>query len=793
MVSIAKNFVEGFQFRSRRGFALSISEVIKSRSISLPALPDQEVIRSLEGLNLAYRTLCSLLYNFVPTSGHPGGSISSGQIVQSLIFQTMDYDFSDPDAQGADILCYAAGHKALGLYAAWALRNEIIRIYQPKMLPLESKQLRLEDLLGFRRNPLTSTPLFKKYHAKALDGHPVPLVPFVKLSTGASGVGVASAIGLALAAYDVFRSNPPKVHILEGEGGLTPGRVSEAMASASASGLSNVILHVDWNQSSIDSDHVCSEHDIPGDYVQWTPDEFARLHDWNVITVSNGTDFHEILMAQSLAVMQDNSQPTAIVYRTVKGWKYGIEGRKSHGAGHKFCSKEFYASLEEFENRFSVKFPRPIEPKTPTDIEEAFFLSLMTVRSALEREIDLGKRLSGELLNKQAKLQKLMRHPHTEHPHPDALFSSNKINALNIPEELKSNPGSTVPLREVLGDALGYLNRKSGGAFMVASADLLGSTSALNINKGFQGGFFHATENPNSRLISLGGICEDAMGGVLSGLSTFGFHIGVGSSYAAFIGALQHISAKLHVIGQQYASLYSKKPFNPFIIICGHAGLKTGEDGPTHADVQALQLFEENFPRGSLLTLTPWAAQEIWPLLVTALQKRPAVILPFVTRPSETVPDWSQFASTPLETTKGLYALKKASSQTKEASKSVVLQGSEVAICFVNDVLPKLNQDGFDFNVFYVSSAELFDLLSDQEKTALYSPDIARRAMAITGFTLPTMYRWMTSEEGRRRTLHPLMKGSYPASGTPQWVMEQAGLSPEHMYLAVKEYMLSSD
>ncbi len=51
------------------------------------------------------------------------------------------------------------------------------------------------------------------------------------------------------------------------------------------------------------------------------------------------------------------------------------------------------------------------------------------------------------------------------------------------------------------------------------------------------------------------------------------------------------------------------------ILVCAHAGLKTGEDGPTHADPQALQLLQENFPAGTAVTLTPWEPQEIWPLL----------------------------------------------------------------------------------------------------------------------------------------------------------------------------------
>jgi hypothetical protein len=64
----------------------------------------------------------------------------------------------------------------------------------------DSYQLRLEDLLGFRRNPDTTTPLFLQYNAKPLDGHLTPATPFVRLSTGASGVGVPTSLGLTFGA-----------------------------------------------------------------------------------------------------------------------------------------------------------------------------------------------------------------------------------------------------------------------------------------------------------------------------------------------------------------------------------------------------------------------------------------------------------------------------------------------------------------------------------------------------------------------------------------------------------------
>src|SRR3989339_2003957 len=133
----------------------------------------------------------------------------------------------------------------MGLYAMYSLRNELARIGNPGLLAQERRQLRLEDLLGFRRNPTQNTPLFKKFNAKPLDGHPTPAVPFVPLATGASGVGVTAGIGLALAALDAYGAKCPRVHLIEGEGGMTPGRVQEALAMAATAGLENLRLHVD--------------------------------------------------------------------------------------------------------------------------------------------------------------------------------------------------------------------------------------------------------------------------------------------------------------------------------------------------------------------------------------------------------------------------------------------------------------------------------------------------------------------------------------------------------------------
>jgi transketolase len=368
-----------------------------------------------------------------------------------------------------------------------------------------------------------------------------------------------------------------------------------------------------------------------------------------------------------------------------------------------------------------------------------------------------------------------------------AVYEAATAAADKPPEELQLTPGQPTTLRGELGRVLQYFNRASQGAILSASADLLGSTSVSKASEGFAEGYFNSVDNPRSRTLSIGGICEDAISGILSGISTCGYHMGVGSSYAAFIAALGHVSARLHAIGNQARQMAFQDPYRTFMLICAHAGLKTGEDGPTHADPQALQLLQENFPRGTAITLTPWDPQEIWTLVTTALAKRPALIAPFVTRPTEIVIDRAALGLAPVgAASAGLYALRKAQAR---AEGTLVLQGSEVAYAFIQETLPLLTQEGIDLEVYYVASAELFDLLPADEQERIFSESQAQRAMGITGFTFPTMYRWIRSDYGRRMSLHPYLKGHYLGSGQAEMVLAEAGLDGQSQFDAIRKYL----
>jgi transketolase len=515
--------------------------------------------------------------------------------------------------------------------------------------------------------------------------------------------------------------------------------------------------------------------------------EFFYLHDWNVIEVADGFDLALVHTAQRRALTLDTGQPTAVVYRTVKGWRYGIEGRTSHGAGHKLCSPEYVAALEPLFGPGAPGLPMCPPDASPEELEAGYWATLEKFRATLEANPEMCAHMAGCVAGARLRLDGQARSPRAGAPDVERIYAA--ADPGSVPGDLMLQPGGSAALREVLGAALGYLNEKSQGAILIGAADLLGSTAISKVASGFPEGYYHRRDNVDSRTLSVGGICEDGLSCVMSGLASFGRHVGAVASYGAFIAPLGHIAARLHAIGNQMRKEVEPGPNRPFVLICGHAGMKTGEDGPTHADPQALQLLQENFVAGTMVSLTPWDPQELWPLTAAAFAARPAVIAPFVTRPKEEILDRSALGLAPATAAAdGLYLLRAASGARDG---TLVLQGSEVTYAFVTETLPMLTEAGIDLDVFYVASAELFDRLSQKRREAVFPEWRGLEAMGITGFTLPTMYRWIRSDVGRSHTLHPFQKGHYLGSGIGEMVVHEAGLDGPGQLAAIKDYVTS--
>ena len=241
----------------RRGAYIDVTTLLPTNRDPLSA----RQLEAFEAFDLTYRALCAILYNYVPMSGHPGGSISSGRFVAGLLFDTLDYDFSRPDREDADIVSYAAGHKAMGLYSLWALRDELARIGAPEIAArtcatacasrtcwasaaTRSRARRCSRASAPR--PSTATPL-----------RPLPSCGWPPARPASGSPPRSDSPSAARDYYGGERAPRPR---RRGRGRPDPRAASPRRSRPPAPPrLDNVVVHLDWNQASIDSDRVCRD------------------------------------------------------------------------------------------------------------------------------------------------------------------------------------------------------------------------------------------------------------------------------------------------------------------------------------------------------------------------------------------------------------------------------------------------------------------------------------------------------------------------------------------------------
>ncbi len=152
-------------------------------------------------------------------SGHPGGSLSSTDILTALYFQYLKHDPKNPKWADRDRMIFSKGHGCPALYAALAEAG----YFDPK------------DLLSLRK---LGSPL---------QGHPdMRRLPGIEASTGSLGQGLSIGIGCALAAR--FDKKDFLTWVIMSDGELNEGQTWEAAAFASFHKLKNLVLIVDYNK-----------------------------------------------------------------------------------------------------------------------------------------------------------------------------------------------------------------------------------------------------------------------------------------------------------------------------------------------------------------------------------------------------------------------------------------------------------------------------------------------------------------------------------------------------------------
>lgn len=262
----------------------------------------------LEGLCKRLRQdLIKLLYGI--QTGHPGGSLSSTEIMTTLYFEKLRVDPKNPKDPNRDRFILGKGHAAPMLYQLLSERG-----FFPQ-----------DDLVTLRQ--LDSH----------LQGHPCARKTCgVELSTGPLGLGLPAGLGMAMAAR--LDNKDYRTYVLMGDGELQEGIVWEAAMSAARFDADNLLVIVDHNGVQLDG---TVEEIMPmGDLAaKW------RAFGWNVIS-ADGHRVDEI----SAAIDQAQSvkgKPSVILAKTVKGKGISFMEGKSAWHGKPISKDEYVNAMRE--------------------------------------------------------------------------------------------------------------------------------------------------------------------------------------------------------------------------------------------------------------------------------------------------------------------------------------------------------------------------------------------------------------------------------------------------------------
>lgn len=268
----------------------------------------QDRIKFLKSKCQSYRIeLIEILYKI--QTGHPGGSLSSVEILSTLYHEILKIDPANSKSQDRDMFVLSKGHATPMLYII------------------------LADLGFFKKEELKS---LRQLNSR-LQGHPCAnKTPGVELSTGPLGLGISAAVGMAAAAK--LDKKNIYTYVLLGDGELQEGIVWEAAMAASKYKLDNLIAIIDNNGVQLDGtiDEIMPLGCIAD---KW------KAFGWHVIE----TDGHDILSLSDAfdKALTVKGKPTVVIAKTIKGKGISFMEGKNTWHGKPISDEEYINALRE--------------------------------------------------------------------------------------------------------------------------------------------------------------------------------------------------------------------------------------------------------------------------------------------------------------------------------------------------------------------------------------------------------------------------------------------------------------
>jgi len=648
-------------------------------------------------------------------NGHPGTAMSLAPVAYSLFQRHLIHDPADPQWLGRDRFILSCGHSSLTLY---------IQLY------LSGYGLEMKDLESFRT------------WGSLTPGHPeFGHTAGVEMTTGPLGQGVATAVGMAMAArFERGLLDPTAakeqsifdhcIWVICSDGDLQEGVSAEASSLAGTQELGNLNVIYDDNRISIEGDtHNAFTEDVSARYLAygWHVIDVAASHDGSVDVAA--------LDAAMVAAKKESTKPTLIRMKSVIAWP----APKAQGTAASHGSALGADEIKE------TKLALGLNP------EEHF---------AMPAEVLAHARLVKER-GSIARAQWDSRFEQWKSTNPDKATLLDRLQKRSLPAGWDSKlpvfaPGKDVATRAASGEVINAIAAVLP-EFWGGSADLAGSNNT-SIKGG--GSFLPASSSiegadPYGRIIHFG-IREHAMGSILNGISLHGLTRSFGGTFAVFSDYMRP-AVRLAALMQI-----------PATFVWTHDSIGVGEDGPTH---QPIEHFAALRAIPGFDVIRPGDANEVteaWKKIIT--RERACGIL--LSRQNLPVFDRTSCQSA-AGTAQGAYVLK----DMPNPKAILIATGSEVSLAI--DAQTALAAEGINVRVVSAPCLEWFAEQEQSYKDSVLSPGVVKISIEVG---IAQGWRELIGDSGIAISLE-----HYGASADAKTLFKQFGFSVDNVVATVKK------
>lgn len=245
-------------------------------------MTDKDQTQQIEELQQRAKQVRRLIVEMLgkACSGHPGGSLSSTDLVTALFFSVLRHKPKEPCWPDRDRFHMSKGHCCPLWYAVLA----------------ESGYFSADKLFTLRKL------------GSILQGHPDRRTPGVEVASGSLGQGLSVALGMSLAGK--LDKKDYRVYCLMGDGETQEGNIWEAAMAAAHYKCDNLCAILDYNKFQIDG-KISEVMGLEPVVAKW------QAFGWNTIEL-DGHDMKQILAAYAAAAAV-KGKPSILIAHTTKG------------------------------------------------------------------------------------------------------------------------------------------------------------------------------------------------------------------------------------------------------------------------------------------------------------------------------------------------------------------------------------------------------------------------------------------------------------------------------------------